>query len=55
MMGTGLNAGMGIACNRCKVVIGDVPVFVETDDGLAGENLGLLGLAFDGSRPIFIA
>jgi len=33
---------------------GDVPVFVETCDGLTSENLGLLALAFNGSRPIFI-
>lgn len=35
--------------------MGDVPFFVETGDGLACENLGLLVLAFNGSRPIFIA
>jgi hypothetical protein len=35
--------------------MGDVPVFVETGVGLAGENLGLLVLVFNGSRPIFIA
>ena len=35
--------------------IGDAPVFVETEDGLTGENLDLLGLVFNRSRPIFIA
>jgi len=34
---------------------GDVPVFVETCDGLTSENLGLLALAFNGSRRNFIA
>ncbi len=34
---------------------GDVPFFVETGDGLAGGNLGLLVLVFNGSRPNFIA
>jgi hypothetical protein len=38
-----------------SIRIGDVPTIVETGDGLAGENLGLLVLVFNGSRPIFIA
>jgi hypothetical protein len=38
-----------------RVLVGDVPKIVETSDGLAGENLGLLVLVFNGSRPIFIA
>ena len=57
MFGTGMHYDP-ILSSRGKAITnwgGDVPIIVETGDGLAGENLGLLVLVFNGSRPIFIA
>jgi hypothetical protein len=41
--------------DRYNLNLGNISVFVETADGLASENLGLLVLVFNGSRSNFIA
>ncbi len=41
--------------DRYCLNLGNIPVFVETADGLASENLSLLVLVFNGSRPNLIA